>query len=66
MQLIVNGEKLDFSGGRTIRQLLEQLRIADRPVAVEKNGQIVPYSQFDQTDLTEGDTLEVVTLVGGG
>ena len=66
MRLMVNGEELNFSTGNTVRQLLEQLHLADRPVAVERNGQIVPHSTFDQAELTEGDILEVVTLVGGG
>ena len=66
MRLTVNGEELDFSSGNTVRQLLGQLQLAGRPVAVERNGQIVPYAAFDQTELSEGDVLEVVTLVGGG
>jgi thiamine biosynthesis protein ThiS len=66
MLLTVNGETLTLSGGNTVRRLLEQLQIADRPVAVERNGLIVPYSTFDKTELTDGDVLEVVTLVGGG
>ena len=66
MQLTINGEKFVFSDGNTVRQLLEQLQLTGRPVAVERNGQIVSYSTFDRTELTEGDVLEVVTLVGGG
>ena len=66
MQLTINGEAINFSTGNTVRQLLEQLQLTDRPVAIERNGQIVSYSTFDQTELTEGDSLEVVTLVGGG
>ena len=66
MQLTINGEEVIFSNGNTVRQLLEQLQLAGRPVAVERNGQIVSYSTFDQTELIEGDVLEVVTLVGGG
>jgi len=66
MRLTINGEEHDFSSGNTVRQLLTQLRLADRPVAVERNGQIVPHSTFDQTELADGDSLEVVTLVGGG
>jgi len=66
MRLTVNGEELNFSTGNTVRQLLAQLHLAGRPVAVERNGQIVPYSTFDHAELIEGDTLEVVTLVGGG
>ena len=66
MHLIINGEPFDFSTGNTVWQLLGQLNLSDRPVAVERNGQIVSHSTFDQTELNEGDTLEVVTLVGGG
>ena len=63
---MINGEKLDFSSGNTVRQLLEQLHLTDRPVAVERNGQLISHATFDQTELFEGDSLEVVTLVGGG
>jgi len=66
MKLLVNGEELDFCTGNTVRQLLEHLQLANRPTAVERNGQIVPHATFDQTELADGDTLEVVTLVGGG
>ena len=66
MQLTINGEPFDFSVGKTVRHLLEQLHLAARPVAVERNGHIVPHSTFDQAELREGDSLEVVTLVGGG
>jgi thiamine biosynthesis protein ThiS len=63
---MINGEEFDFSSGNTVQQLLGQLHLVDRPVAVERNGQIVPHSTFDQTALTEDDRLEIVTLVGGG
>jgi sulfur carrier protein len=66
MRLTINSEEFDFSSGSTVRQLLAQLQLADRPVAVERNGQIIPYSTFEQAELIEGDSLEVVTLVGGG
>jgi sulfur carrier protein len=66
MRLTVNGNEIIFSEGNTVRQLLRQLRLTDSPVAVERNGQIVPHTTFDQTELHEGDILELVTLVGGG
>jgi thiamine biosynthesis protein ThiS len=66
MQLTVNGKEIVFSNGNTVRQLLEQLQLADRPVAVERNEQIISHSTFGKAELTEGDVLEVVTLVGGG
>ena len=65
MRLTVNGKEIHFEG-ITVRQLLEQLYLADRPVAVERNRQIVSYVTFDHTELNDGDSLEVVTLVGGG
>ena len=66
MNIIINGENFDFSEGKTVRQLLAQLQLAGRPVAVERNGQLVPHSVFDNTELSERDSLEIVTLVGGG
>ncbi|MCL2006408.1 MAG: sulfur carrier protein ThiS [Planctomycetaceae bacterium] len=66
MNLIINGENFDFSEGKTVRQLLTQLQLAGHPVAVERNGNLVPHSTFDQTELNERDSLEIVTLVGGG
>lgn len=66
MRLTVNGNELNFFHGTTVRHLLEQLHLTHRPVAVERNGQVVHHSTFDQTTLTEGDVLEIVTLVGGG
>jgi thiamine biosynthesis protein ThiS len=66
MRLTVNGKEFDFFTGNTVRQLLDQLGLTNRPVAVEQNCQIVSHSTFDQTELHDGDTLEVVTLVGGG
>jgi len=65
MLLTVNGKEINFLGN-TVRQLLKQLHLTDRPVAVERNGQIVSHTTFEQTELNEGDSLEIVTLVGGG
>ena len=66
MNILVNGEELDIPTGMTVRQLLEHLQLGNRPTAVERNGQIVPHATFDQATLADGDTLELVTLVGGG
>ena len=66
MKLVVNGQPTELADGQTVRALLEQLGLADRPVAVEVNRKIVPKRDHETTALAEGDTLEVVTLVGGG
>lgn len=67
MKITVNGEKRVFPGSVTrIDQLLEALDLAGQAVAVELNEAVVPKKQHAQTDLSEGDVLELVTLVGGG
>lgn len=47
-------------------QLLAQLGLTAKRVAVEWNGVIVPRSCYPQTNLQEGDRLEIITAVGGG
>ena len=65
MQLTINGEPREFDAA-TVRDLLVQLGMAERPVAVELNCDLVPRRDHEKTPLAEGDALEIVTLVGGG
>ena len=65
MQLTLNG-KPRRTDARTVCQLLEQLGLAKQPVAVEVNRQVVPRKLHEQTNLAEGDVVELVTFVGGG
>lgn len=51
---------------QTIRTLVERLGLGKAAVAVELNKQLVPRRQHEQTPVREGDSLEIVTLVGGG
>ena len=66
MKITVNGEVREIESGATVASLLEALGLAGRPVAVERNVGIVPRAKHAETALAEGDTLEIVTLVGGG
>ena len=66
MKLTVNNQSTDYAEGLTVRQLLEQLGLAGQYVAVERNREIVSHRVFDETVLQDDDTLEIVTLVGGG
>ena len=65
MTLTVNGEAKTTDADRVDR-LLRHLGLAGQAVAVELNGEVVPRSRHADTPLTDGDTLELVTLVGGG
>ena len=65
MKLIINGQDKEVAA-QTVAQLLERLEMADRPVGVEVNRQLVPKRDHARTRLSDGDTVELVTLVGGG
>jgi len=66
MQITVNGQPQTCADGDTVAALVAGLKLEPRRVAVELNKQIVRRANYDQTSLKEGDTLEIVTLVGGG
>jgi thiamine biosynthesis protein ThiS len=66
MQLTVNGQERELSDGATIADLLVELGLDPRMLAVEKNLELIPRGKHSATLLTAGDRVEVVTLVGGG
>ncbi len=47
-------------------RLIDHLALHGKRIAIERNGEIVPRSQFSEQILTHGDPLEVVVAVGGG
>lgn len=62
----LNGQPHVLSGPTTVAELLLELGIADRPVAVERNGEVVPKAEHGRQRLAPGDRVEIVTFVGGG
>ncbi len=66
VRIVLNGDERDVPAKTTVRELLASLDIKTRAVAVERNLEIVPAAQHAACTLTEGDRLEIVTLVGGG
>jgi len=66
VQILVNGETREVTGKSTIGNLLVELDLNVRYVAVEVNRQLVPRARHAEHVLQEGDQLEIVTLVGGG
>ncbi|MEO0323936.1 MAG: sulfur carrier protein ThiS [Myxococcota bacterium] len=65
MNVVVNGEARQVRA-RTVAELLGELGLGDQLVAVERNREIVPRAAHGETELAEGDALEVVHFVGGG
>jgi len=66
MQIQVNGEHREVAVETSIAELLVQLELDPRYLAIERNLQLVPRAEHAETLLAAGDQLEVVTLVGGG
>ena len=61
----INGKELD-AAGMTVSQYLDRTDYDRRRIAIEINGQILPKAQYDETILEDGDSIEVVSFVGGG
>ena len=61
----VNGTELDIAG-KTLTEYLATTNYDMKRIAVERNGDIVPKAQYVETVLQDGDSLEVVSFVGGG
>ena len=61
----VNGLEVDVAG-KTVTEYLATTNYDPKRIAVERNGDIVFKSQYDVTVLEEGDSLEIVSFVGGG
>ena len=66
LQIQLNGEPRELASDTSILQLLEQLDLVGRRVAVELNLDIVPRSAHATTILQPGDRVEVVHAIGGG
>lgn len=62
----VNGAPRRVPAGSSVAALVELLALAPGRVAVERNLEIVPRSQWAEVRLGEGDRLEIVHFVGGG
>ncbi|HIZ84399.1 MAG TPA: sulfur carrier protein ThiS [Firmicutes bacterium] len=61
----INGTNLDIAG-KTLAEYLESTNCDPKRIAVERNGEIVPKAQYGETVLADGDSVEVVSFVGGG
>jgi sulfur carrier protein len=61
----LNGEQRELSG-KTVTEMLNENGYDPKRVAVELDLEIVPKSQYDSTLLKDGDSVEVVSFVGGG
>ncbi|MBI4184703.1 MAG: sulfur carrier protein ThiS [Proteobacteria bacterium] len=66
MRLTINGEARDIAGPLTVEALIGALGLDARKVAVERNLEIVPRSNYAAVEVADGDRLEIVHFIGGG
>jgi len=66
MEIQVNGKKMQWQGAATVLGLVEGLGIRPQTVVVEKNLRIVPREEMASETIRDGDSIEIIRLVGGG
>lgn len=66
IQIIVNGESHVVPEGLGVHALLAHLGLPVDRVAIERNLEILPRTQWGATKIQQGDRYEIVHLVGGG
>ena len=62
----INGEDHTLGSATALVKLLENIGMNPRLVAIEYNGEILHRQHWADTQVQNGDRLEVVTIVGGG
>ncbi len=66
MKLYINGDERQVDPGLTAQQLIEQMGLTGKRLAMEVNLEIVPRSQFADYRFNDGDRVEIVHAIGGG
>lgn len=66
MNIIINGESKNLESVMNVTGMLSILGIDPKKVAVERNLEIVPKTEFEATQVMDGDQIEIVHFIGGG
>ena len=66
LTITLNGDRFEIARPLTVSELLAQLDIDARRVAVEHNLTVLKRDAFDRVIVNEGDAVEIVNFVGGG
>ncbi len=64
--LQINGKEVELEGATPLLAYVEKLGVNPRAIAVEHNGTIIERAAYASVTLKEGDTVEIVRMVGGG
>jgi sulfur carrier protein len=66
MKIVLNGSERQIENGSTVAELIEQLDLGGRRLAVEIGQEIVPKGSFAERVIEEGEQIEIVHAIGGG
>jgi sulfur carrier protein len=66
ISVFINDVARELEQTISVAALIQEMGLAGKRIALERNGEIVPRSQFAQQMLADGDKLEIVVAVGGG
>ena len=69
MRILMNGETRELEEGATVADLIEQSGAGVEPrrgIAVAVDAEVVPRSAWEDTELSEGQTVELLTAIQGG
>ena len=67
MRIQINGERREFNeSSLSLTELIDTLSLPPQRIAVEVNKTIVRRSDWEMTELNDGDQIEIVHFVGGG
>ncbi|MEO8259447.1 MAG: sulfur carrier protein ThiS [Acidobacteriota bacterium] len=66
MKITLNGEPFAIERPLTVTELLAQLEIDPRRIAVEHNLVVLKRAAFEHAVVDAGDQIEIVNFVGGG
>ena len=62
----LNGKKVVIKSNYSILDLLKKYKLANKKVAVEQNGKIIPKAKLKKKILKNNDKIEIVHFIGGG
>ena len=66
MKVTINGEPREIPDMISVAGLLQHLRMESGRVAIERNRDILPRTEWQETRVQPGDAFEIVQFVGGG
>ncbi|MCD8562634.1 MAG: sulfur carrier protein ThiS [Alphaproteobacteria bacterium] len=66
MKIIINGTPKDFTAPLNLYDILEQEDMIEMMIAVARNAQVIPRGQWKETEIKDGDSLEILGPMQGG